>query len=330
MEEVYDLLVVGAGIAGCETAWRAAGQGARVLLISMSLDQINLPAHLPALFLQHTEAEKLKERLEGTLFGESFILSSLGSYQVPFSGEVAMVFDRREFSLASKEMLEKKRGLDMRQALIKSLRIDQTVYVESIFGEAFKGKKAVFAPGCYVKGRIRTGRLKLKSGRYGDLSAEGLAESLHRTGVKTTGWSGTVPEVVDMRRLTEKGWKEAEPSSHFPSEPGGRSKKPATGRPLLWKEDGGSSRLLVQLSPRSDEAFLVLRPSGVETGVETTRNMQRKEVVRMRVEQECLVIEERGVELPPTVDFAGSFNGARGYLDCMESGMVKADEMLRK
>jgi hypothetical protein len=52
--------------------------------------------------------------------------------------------------------------------------------------------------------------------------------------------------------------------------------------------------------------------------------------IRMCMEQECLVIEGKGTMLPRTVGFAGSFNGATGYLDCAGDGRARAVELLEK
>ncbi len=53
-------------------------------------------------------------------------------------------------------------------------------------------------------------------------------------------------------------------------------------------------------------------------------------LVRMPVEQECLVTAGEGPQKLPGAVFAGSFNGARGYLDCAEDGAARAQESLEK
>ncbi len=128
----YDLLVLGAGIAGCESALCAAGHGAEVLLVDMSLDRMGYPAHLPLLFVAQEGMADLHGRLEGTLFEKALETSFLGCFELPCSGNNIILFDRREHSLASKDILEKVKLLDARQALIDSLNTEGTIQVKII------------------------------------------------------------------------------------------------------------------------------------------------------------------------------------------------------
>ncbi len=332
MRKIYDLLVVGGGIAGCEAAWRAAGLGANVLLVSMSLDQVGLPPYLSALFPGRGETEKTLEEMDETLFGFALERSIMGHYEHPDAGKDILTFDKREFSLVLKEALEKKKGLDARQALIKELKFTDTVVVESIFGEEFSAKAAILSPGSYVNGRIRTGKLSIESGRYGDLAADELGESLRKAGVKMEPRCGTIPEVLDTRKIDTASWTKAKAvkgliKGHVGYSGGMRWEGPSgESRALFWRRIGGGTQLLLPIGRKTSEAYLMREncPPGKQ------EDIKGRETVRRKIEQEYLVMKERGIILPDSVRFAGSFGRTRGYLECMKDGRDAAIELFKE
>jgi hypothetical protein len=332
MRKIYDLLVIGGGITGCEAAWQAAGLGASVLLISMSLDQLNLPPHISALFPGRGETEEIFDKLGETLFCCALERSIMGHFEHPSAAKDILAFDKREFSLVSKGLLEKKRGLDARQALIREIRRDEETVVESIFGEEFSARTVIVSPGSYINGRIRTGKLVIESGRYGDLAADELGESLRRAGVEMEPWSGTIPQVLDSRKIDTASWTKAKAAKglfkgHIVKGRGARGDKPpGEERKVYWREEEGKVQLLLPMGRKTSEVYLVREknaPHGPEMFTE-------KETIRGKVEQECLVMRARGPFLPESVRFAGSFGGARGYLECVRDGRKKAVESLEE
>jgi hypothetical protein len=332
MRKIYDLLVVGGGITGCEAAWHAAGLGASVLLVSMSLDQINLPPYISALFPERGKTEEMLDMLGETLFGRALERSIMGHYEHPDAGKDILVFDKREFSLVSKESLEKKRGLDARQALIREMRSEEETVVESIFGEEFSARKAIISPGSYVNGRIRTGKLTIESGRYGDLAADELGESLRRTGVEMERWCGTIPQVLDSKKVDTSAWTEAKAAKGLlrgnfaQSSLVRREKPPGEERKVYWRGKEGEIQLLLPVGRKTSEAYL-LREKTTTHGPEA---FTIRETIRGQLEQECLVMSARGPLLPESVRLAGSFGGAKGYLECVRDGREKVVETLEE
>jgi tRNA U34 5-carboxymethylaminomethyl modifying enzyme MnmG/GidA len=325
MEKRYDLLVLGAGITGCEAALSAVESGAEVLLLDMSVDCLNLPGHLPALLIGSRGSEDLYGRLEGTLFAKALETSYMGCFELPYSGERMVLFDRREHSLASKDILEKEKHLDIRQALIKSMKIEEEIQVKSIFDEVFSAEAAIISPGYYIKGRIKSGKMELKAGRYGDLSSEEMEKSLRRNGVKLREWTGYSPETVDTRLLDYENWnKTAETNPSFNRKR--EFTKMAQDSPVLWRKRGEGHQLLIPLGPHGSEAYLLEEGMGPpENCVET-----RKALVRRGFRQESLILEGGGSGLPASVALAGSFAGETGYLDCISSGRGAASMLLKK
>lgn len=328
MKKIYDLLVVGGGIAGCEAAWQAAGLGASVLLVSMSLDQVNLPPYISALFPERGKAEEILEELGETLFGFALERSIMGHYEHPDAGKDILTFDKREFSLVSKEALEKKKGLDSRQALIIELRLTDVVVVESIFGEVFLARAVIFSPGSYVNGRIWTGKQTIDSGRYGDLGANGLGESLREAGAEMEPRRGTIPEVLDTRKIEAAFWTKVEAIKGLIRGRAGRfggvlrEEPPGEERDVYWRKIGGGTELLLPIGRKTCEAHLLRE----KCPLHDPEVLSGKETVRRKVEQEYLIMRRRGTTLPDSVRFAGSFAGARGYLECVKDGRDKAIE----
>lgn len=326
MDKIYDLMVLGAGIAGCEASFIAAASGAEVLLLDMSLDRMNMPPHLPALFVQEKGLEELLARLEGTLFGEALDKSFAGCFRLPVSGEAIILFDRREHSLSSKDILEKEKHIDSRQALVNSLRIEGIITAKTAFEERFYAKSLVFSPGSYIKGRIQEGHMEMRAGRYGDLSSEELAKDLEDKEIELKEWSGYMPGTIDMRTIDRKCWNIAE--QLILSGLSGRCARRCKGKKntVLWREDNESRQLLIPLGPESTEAYL---SSGGERicgeGLEGTI-MQ----VRPGIMHKSMILKEGNHDMIDSVIFAGSFAGATGYLECIRDGRRAAELLLQE
>ncbi len=324
---IYDLVVVGGGITGCEASWTAASRGMKTLLCNITLDQVNLPPHISALFIPEKVLERDLAGLGGGIFLQALRRSILGIFREPDDSTAIISLDRREFSLVSKELLENHPMLDLNQALISSMRIGENIELSSIFGETFTAKKALFAPGTYVGGRIRVGKSVIPAGRYGDLPSEGLKEVFEEQGLRLVKWEGRTPKVVDMRRINLEEWQELPAASGDTINIvlGGKELAQA-GAKAYFREEQGKRYYLLPLSHKTREAHLC----GGE-GSQATHGLANKEaVVRDSVEHSCLVMGSGPRTWASGLAFAGKFTGKNGYMDCALDGRDQALRLMEE
>ncbi len=324
-KSLYDLIVIGGGITGCEAAWTAASRGCRTLLCNITLDQVNLPPHISALFIAEKDIERVLTDLGGGIFLQALRRSLLGVFSEPNEPNAVISLDKREFSLVSKELLENHPMIDLRQALIGAAHIGDNIESTSIFGEIFTAKKALFAPGTYVGGRIRVGKSVFSAGRYGDLSSDELKKVFEDQGFKLVEWEGKTPQVVDMRRVNMEGWRELPPAGAAIQDIIlGRKDIPQVRMKAFWRENQGNICYLFPLSSKTREAQLHQKDGGrAPSGV-----MDEKAVVRDSVEHSCLIVGSAAPNPLKGLAFAGKFAGKNGYIECALDGRDKALKLM--
>jgi hypothetical protein len=200
----HDVIVVGAGISGCACAAWLATRGRRVLVISSALDSVGLPSYGPVLAVSRDECARLAKVLR--LLPADFNQALVGfAWADPVTDTV--VIDRRVVSVEMKRRLELLDGLTFRQGLVVNVRCmdDQravadpaqsvddpgepadarsSLEVETAFGETFCARAVVLAVGLGLHGRIRISEHEIAGGRYGEVPADRLYESLLRAGAE--------------------------------------------------------------------------------------------------------------------------------------------------
>ncbi|MBE0428573.1 MAG: FAD-dependent oxidoreductase [Thermoleophilia bacterium] len=188
----YDVIVIGAGPAGCEAALAAAKAGARTLCLTISLDTAGYPPGTPILAgdLKDMRTERLRvmRRLGGKL--PEFL--SLEKVTADAGGHVPgkIVIDRRQLGLAYKESIESAAGLEPRQSLVSLLEPgnkadDEPAWrVGTNLGEEFRGGAVVVAAGTFLKGEVDDAGHKHPGGRRGEIPANSLAVCLRNLGLE--------------------------------------------------------------------------------------------------------------------------------------------------
>ncbi|RJQ45671.1 MAG: FAD-dependent oxidoreductase [Gaiellales bacterium] len=189
----YDVIVIGAGPAGCESALAAAGEGACTLCLAISLDNVGFPPANP-IIAEGPEDRRLALLAELRSLGGS--LPKLLSREI-IARELPggmLVADRRNLGLAYKELLETTDGLEPRQALVTDLETAGGAWrVATRLGEVFHAPAVVVAAGTFLMGRVEDGK---GGGRLGEIPADSLARSLMSLGHKLVSVSA-----VNMPRL---------------------------------------------------------------------------------------------------------------------------------
>lgn len=204
----YDLIVVGAGHAGCEAAAAAANMGSKTLLVTMNLQTIAQMSCNPAM---GGIAKGQIVREIDALGGYSGIVSDLSLIQFrmlngskgPAMWSPRTQNDRMLFSLEWRKLLEKTPNLDFYQDMVKGLLVTnkRVTGVVTGLGNEIKAKAVVLTNGTFLNGIIHVGEKNFGGGRMGERAASGLTEQLVSLGFESDRLKTGTPPRVDGRSL---------------------------------------------------------------------------------------------------------------------------------
>eukprot|EP01132_Coremiostelium_polycephalum_P000115 gene115-155_t len=204
----YDIIVVGAGHAGCEAAAAAAKMGSRVLLITMNMGTIAQMSCNPAMG-GIAKGQIIREidalgGLSGIITDKSMIqFRMLNQSKGPAMWSPRSQNDRMRFAEEWRLALEQISNLDFRQDLVKEILIEngKVIGVKTSLGRDIYAKAVVLTNGTFLNGIIHVGEKQLKGGRAGEKSATGITEQLMQLGFETGRMKTGTPPRVDGRTL---------------------------------------------------------------------------------------------------------------------------------
>jgi len=204
----YDVIVVGAGHAGCEAAASAANLGSRVLLITMNMQTIAQMSCNPAM---GGIAKGQIVREIDALGGYSGIVSDLSMIQFrmlnrskgPAMWSPRSQNDRMLFSSKWRELLEQTLNVDFYQDMVKGLLIKEGRVrgVLTGLGHEIKAKAVILTNGTFLNGIIHIGEKNFGGGRVAEKAAIGITEQLLSVGFKSDRLKTGTPPRVDGRSL---------------------------------------------------------------------------------------------------------------------------------
>lgn len=204
----YDVIVVGAGHAGCEAAAAAANMGSKTLLVTMNMQTIAQMSCNPAM---GGIAKGQIVREIDALGGYSGIVTDLSMIQFrmlnrskgPAMWSPRAQNDRTVFSLKWREMLENTPNLDFYQDMVKGLLIEdkQCVGVITGMGHEIKAKAVVLTNGTFLNGVIHIGEKRFGGGRVAEKAATGITEQLVTLGFESDRLKTGTPPRIDGRSL---------------------------------------------------------------------------------------------------------------------------------
>ena len=204
----YDVIVVGAGHAGCEAAAAAANMASKVLLITMNMQTIAQMSCNPAMG-GIAKGQIVREidamgGYSGIVTDESMIqFRMLNRSKGPAMWSPRAQSDRMLFAAKWREMLEQTPNVDFYQDMVHGLLIKEgRVYgVVTGLGHEIKSKSVVLTNGTFLNGVIHIGEKKLGGGRMAEKAATGITEQLVALGFESDRLKTGTPPRIDGRSL---------------------------------------------------------------------------------------------------------------------------------
>jgi len=211
----YDIIVVGAGHAGCEAALAASRMGCSVLLMAIDLDKI---AAMPC-------SPSIGGMAKGQLVKE---IDALGGEMARITDKTALQYrtlntkkgpavhstrtqnDKILYHIEMKAVLEKQKNLDIKQAMVEKLVVEdgevKGVVTDTGFG--YRSEKVILATGTFLNGLIHIGLNSFKAGRAGEFASYGLPADLGELGFELGRMkTGTPPRLkrssIDFSRFKQ-------------------------------------------------------------------------------------------------------------------------------
>jgi tRNA uridine 5-carboxymethylaminomethyl modification enzyme len=212
----YDIIVVGAGHAGCEAALAAARMGCSVLLLAIDLDKI---AAMPC-------SPSIGGMAKGQLVKE---IDALGGEMAKITDQTAIQYrtlntkkgpavhasrtqnDKIRYHMAMKAVLEKQPNLDLKQALVEKLIIEdgKIIGVEEHTGFGYPARAVILATGTFLSGLVHIGFNSIRAGRAGEFASYSLPSHLRELGFNLGRMkTGTPPRLkrtsIDFSRFKQQ------------------------------------------------------------------------------------------------------------------------------
>ena len=208
MNKKYDVIVVGAGHAGCEAAAAAANLGSSVLLITMDMNKIAQMSCNPAMGgIAKGQIVKEIDALggySGIVTDQSMIqFRMLNKSKGPAMWSPRAQCDRMVFSMAWRSVLEKIKGLDFWQDTVSELIIEKgrVSGVSTKLGIKFMAETVILTNGTFLNGLMHIGQVKIKGGRAADPGVGGLSNQIYDLGFTTGRMKTGTPPRLDGRTI---------------------------------------------------------------------------------------------------------------------------------
>ena len=204
----YDIIVVGAGHAGCEAATAAANMGSKTLLITMDMNKIAQMSCNPAV---GGVAKGQIVREIDALGGQMGIVSDKTAIQFrmlnrskgPAMWSPRVQSDRMKFIESWREIIENSPNLSMWQDTVTELLFDKERVsgVKTRMGVTFTAGAVILTNGTFLNGLIHIGKVQIGGGRLSEPASTGMTEQLQQLGFRTDRMKTGTPVRIDARTV---------------------------------------------------------------------------------------------------------------------------------
>ena len=213
---MYDVIVIGAGHAGCEAALAAARLGCKTLLLTMNLDNVALMPCNPSIggpAKGHVvrEIDALGGQMARTIDQTFIQIRMLNTGKGPAVQALRAQADKKLYGLSMKHTLERQPDLDLKQALVEEIGTTNEeeggeacppgLWVKTNSTQIYEGKAVVLTTGTSLAGRIIIGDTTYQAGRAGEFAAVGLSQSLCSLGFTLGRLKTGTPPRLDARTI---------------------------------------------------------------------------------------------------------------------------------
>ena len=204
----YDVIVVGAGHAGCEAAVSAARLGQKVLLTTLNIENIALMPCNPAIggpakscLVREIDA---LGGVMGVVTDATYIqMKMLNRSKGPAVRALRAQSDKKEYMRFMRHLIESEQNIRLKQCMVTSLLVEdnKVVGVVDELGLEYKANSVILTTGTSLEGRIWIGLQSIQAGRLGEASAIGLSDSLRKNGLEVKKLKTGTPARVDSRTI---------------------------------------------------------------------------------------------------------------------------------
>lgn len=204
----FDVIVVGAGHAGCEAALAPARMGLKTAIFTISLDKIgylscNPSIGGPAKSHLAREIDALGGEI-GRNIDKTFIqIRVLNTKKGPAVRSLRAQADKAKYHIEMKKTLENTDNLEVIQGMVTEIITEnnKAVGIKTKEGVEYRAKAIVIATGTFMRGLIHVGETHFSGGRMGELSSEELPLSLEKLGIKLGRFKTGTPPRIDARTI---------------------------------------------------------------------------------------------------------------------------------
>lgn len=215
MNRTYDIIVVGAGHAGCEAAMAGANMGSTVLLITMDMTKIAQMSCNPAMG-GIAKGQIIREidalgGYSGLVTDKSMIqFRMLNKSKGPAMWSPRAQCDRTLFTYEWRKFIELNRNIDIWQDTVKELIVEKSKIkgVKTKIGADFFSKTVILTNGTFENGVIHIGKVQLSGGRISEQRSTGLSQQLESNGIEVGRMKTGTPVRIDGRTINFKELEE--------------------------------------------------------------------------------------------------------------------------
>ncbi len=204
----YDVIVIGAGHAGCEAALATARMGFETLLLTLNMDHVALMPCNPSIggpakghIVREIDAlgGQMGKNIDQTYVNMMLLNTSKG----PAVHALRAQADKKKYQIEMLKTLQEEKNLDLKQSIVTDLIIDdnQVVGINTITGLNYYGKKVILTTGTSLGGKVIIGDIKYTGGRQGEFAATELSKSLQETGIELERFQTATPPRVDRNTV---------------------------------------------------------------------------------------------------------------------------------